>query len=100
MDVKPTDMTNILIRRVKRQSGIVGSCVDCIGEQLKRKKKEERKENLSFGVREKEKVRSLSNSNRVFCVVLLGTENTTALFSLLCPSFLSSIPILAFHMKE
>ena len=45
-------MTNILIRRVKRQSGIVGSCVDCIGEQLKRKKKEERKENLSFGVRE------------------------------------------------
>lgn len=93
-------MTNILIRRVKRQSGIVGSCVDCIGEQLKRKKKE-RKENLSFGVGEKEKIRSLSpNSNRVFCIVLLGTHNTTALFSLLCPFSVSSIPILAFHMKE
>lgn len=78
----------------------MGSCVDCIGEQLKRKKKEERKENLSFGVGEKEKIRSLSNSNRVFCIVLLGTHNTTALFSLLCPFSVSSIPILAFHMKE
>lgn len=93
-------MTNILIRRVKRQSGIVGSCVVCIVEQLKRKKKEEGKENLSFGVREKEKVRSLCKSDRVLFCVLLGTQNTTALFSLLCPFSLSSIPILAFHMKE
>ena len=94
-------MTNILIRRVKRQNGIVGSCVVCIGEHLKRKKKEEGKENLSFGVREKEKVRSLCKSNRVlFCAVFLGTQNTTALFSLLCPFSVPSIPILAFHMKE
>lgn len=37
VDLYPTDMTNILIRRVKRQNGIVGSCVDCIGEHLKKK---------------------------------------------------------------
>lgn len=54
-------MINILIRRVKRQSGIVGSCVDCIGEHLKKKKRnkgEERKEKLSFVVREKERSRA------------------------------------------
>lgn len=38
----PTDMANILIRSVKRQSGIVGNCVDCIGEHLGEKRKERR----------------------------------------------------------
>lgn len=40
VDLYPTDMTDILIRRVKRQSGIVGSCADCVGEHLKKKAKE------------------------------------------------------------
>lgn len=67
MDLYPTDMTNKLIRRVKRPSGVVGSCVDCTGEQLKEKNKgkKERRENLSFVVREKEKVKSLCNNNMV-----------------------------------
>lgn len=44
VDLHPTDMTDILIRRVKRQSGIVGSCADCVGEHLKKiKEKKERK---------------------------------------------------------
>lgn len=74
VDLYPTDMTDILIRRVKRQSGIVGSCVDCVGEHLKKKQKKikkgkERKGSLSFVMKEKEKVKSLCNSNRVcFCV--------------------------------
>lgn len=97
MDLYPTDMTNILIRRVKRQSGVVGSCVDCIGEQLKKKNKgkKERRENLSFVVREKEKVKSMCNDNTVcFSIVPLRTQNTTALFSLLCPFSLFSGPTL------
>lgn len=70
VDLHPTAMTDILIRRVKRQSGIVGSCADCVGEHLKKRKKgKKRKGNLSFVMKEKEKVKSLCNSNRVcFCV--------------------------------
>lgn len=67
VDLYPADVTNILIKRVKRQSGIAWSCVDCINAHLekKKKRKEKRKNGNSFVVGEKEKVKSLCNNNRV-----------------------------------
>lgn len=66
VDLYPTDMSNRLIRRVQTQTGVVGSCVDCTGEQLKKNTgKKERREYLYFVVREKEKVKILCNNNTV-----------------------------------
>ena len=45
VDLNPTDMTNRLIRRVQTQTGVVGSCVDCIGEQLKKIQERKKGEN-------------------------------------------------------
>lgn len=69
VDLYPADVTNIFIRRVKRQSGIAGSCVDCINEHLgeEKKRKEKGKNGNSFVVREKEKVKSLCNNNNRVC---------------------------------
>lgn len=80
-------MTNILIRRVKRQSGI--RAVDCEEEELKRKRGEERKTYLQ---------RSGAYLIATGCSVLfLGTQAILLLCSLYCVLFVSSIPILAFH---